>query len=94
MSLHPLSSSSFFVPSMADCSQPSLFSWLLSLSTVVTDWNDTLAPAFRKGVNFFVPCYYQAFPPYRQQFLSPDTCPVEQFTAPSQPLSQMRPKGV
>jgi hypothetical protein len=60
---------------------------------VVTDWNDTLAPAFRRSVNFFVPCYFQAFPPYRQQFLPADSCPVAQFTSADQPLAGMRPNG-
>jgi hypothetical protein len=59
----------------------------------MTDWNDTLAPAFRKQVNFFVPCYFPAFPPYRQQELAADTCPVSQFTSPDQPVLGMRPNG-
>jgi hypothetical protein len=67
--------------------------FLLFLLAVMTDWNDTLAPAFRKKVNFFVPCYFPAFPPYRQQELAADTCPVSQFTSPDQPILGMRANG-
>ena len=34
---------------------------------VVTDWNDSLSSPFRKKVNFNVPCYLMAFPPYSDQ---------------------------
>lgn len=60
---------------------------------VVTDWNDTLAPDFRKGVNYFVPCYFQAFPPYQVQHLPTDTCPVARYTSADQPLLEIRPDG-
>jgi hypothetical protein len=60
---------------------------------VVTDWNDTVAPAFRKGVNQFVPCFFQAFPPYQQQHLDSSTCPVAQFTSADQRILDIRPDG-
>ncbi|RYH21327.1 hypothetical protein EON65_20940 [archaeon] len=50
------------------------------------DWSDTLAESFRKGVNFYVPCYYAAFPPFKQTFLPPSTCPVASYSSPSQEL--------
>ena len=53
---------------------------------VIYDWNDTAAPAHRKDVNYFVPCYYQAFPPYREQRLTPDTCSVAQYAADDMPV--------
>lgn len=71
---------------------PVLYTLIQSV-TPITDWNDTLAPVFRKQVNFFVPCYFQAFPPYRQQELPTNTCPVSQFTAADQRLLDMRPNG-
>ena len=49
---------------------------LLSVDTVVTDWNDTLAPTFRRDVNYYVPCYLMAFPPYRKSKLEESYCPV------------------
>lgn len=60
---------------------PVLYTLLQSL-IVVLDWNDTLAPTFRKGFNFFVPCYYLAFPPYRD--LNRNSCPVAEFSHPDQ----------
>lgn len=66
---------------------------LVQTVTMITDWNDTLAPAFRKEVNFFVPCYYQAFPPYRKQQLHTNSCPVAQFSDPAQALLDIRPNG-
>lgn len=48
---------------------------------MVTDWNDTLAAVFRQDVNYYVPCYFMAFPPYRVRPMATDTCPVAEFTA-------------
>ena len=31
---------------------------------MITDWNDIYAAPFRKSVNFYVPCYLLAFPPF------------------------------
>jgi len=59
----------------------------------MTDWNDTLAPKFRKGVNYFVPCFFQAFPPYQIQHLPTESCPVAGYTSPDQPLLEVRPDG-
>jgi hypothetical protein len=64
------------------------------LLTVITDWNDTTAALFRRDVNFFVPCYFQALPPYRQQQLPSSTCPVAGLSSESQPLLSIRPNGI
>ena len=32
---------------------------------LVEDWDTTLATAWRRGNNHFVPCYFMAFPPFR-----------------------------
>lgn len=53
---------------------------------VFTDWNDFTSENYRKDVNFFVPGYYMAFPPYRQSELPPETCSYLQYSDPVQEL--------
>eukprot|EP01038_Epipyxis_sp_PR26KG_P005828 gene5828-8037_t len=53
---------------------PLLYNQLKAI-ILISDWNDTLAPQFRQSVNYFVPCYYMAFPPYRE-IRSRDSCSV------------------
>ncbi len=60
-------------------------------STVFTDWNGTQAESFRKDINFYVPCYFMGFPPYRKSHMSSDMCPVADYSSSSQvPRSQGR----
>ena len=54
---------------------PSLYFFSQSL-VVILDWNDTIAMTHRNSVNFYVPCYYYAFPPYRHTQRHADTCDV------------------
>ena len=72
------------------------FSFFL-IHTVVLDWNTTLALPQRKKNNFFTPCYYLAFPPYRStrmhsttaniidssmgQGLTKSTCPLAFYSS-------------
>eukprot|EP01041_Mallomonas_annulata_P000898 gene898-1738_t len=51
----------------------------------MTDWNDALAFMHRRDVNYFVPCYFVAFPPYRKP-MTADSCPVAQYTSVTQPF--------
>ena len=57
--------------------------------SVLTDWNDALTFVHRRDVNYFVPCYFMAFPPYNFPS-SAGTCPVAEYLSPQQ---QLRPGG-
>lgn len=43
---------------------------------VVTDWNNTLAPAYRQPITRYVPAFFLAFPPFRVTNRPADQCPV------------------
>ena len=51
---------------------------------VITDWNVLTAESFRKDYNYYVPCYFMAFPPYRNQKFSPNSCPMASYSSSSQ----------
>ena len=54
----------------------------------VTDWNDVLAAKHRVNVNFYVPCYLWALPPYRVSFAATNrTCPFASSLDPTQTSS-------
>lgn len=52
---------------------PSLYNFIQSFM-VVLDWNDTHAAEYRRSVNYFVPCYFMAFPPYTEQNKGEASC--------------------
>ena len=54
---------------------PALYVFMQSI-IIITDWNDTIAMGHRRGVNYYVPCYFMAFPPYRHTHLPENNCPV------------------
>lgn len=57
----------------------------------ITDWNKNFALPWRAPVNFYVPCYYMAFPPYTEIHRDPaQMCPVNYATSAAQPS---RPRG-
>ena len=56
----------------------------------ITDWNKNFAQPWRVPVNFYVPCYYMAFPPYTEIHRDPGLCHVNYATSPAQPS---RPRG-
>lgn len=51
----------------------------------ITDWNDTLASSQRINVNYYVPCYFMAFPPLKIPRIPVDTCPVAYALASDAP---------
>jgi hypothetical protein len=53
-------------------------------TTVITDWNDLTAQSFRKDFNYYVPCYFMAFPPHRKQQLPSSSCPMASYSSPLQ----------
>jgi hypothetical protein len=55
---------------------PVLYTWARAV-VVIEDWNDTLVVDKREGLNFFVPCYFNAFPPYHaiRGTFDEGTCP-------------------
>ena len=58
---------------------PALYTFLQSL-IFVTDWNDSHAQYFKLKVNYNVPCFIQAFPPfveYKDRTESMFTCPIQ-----------------
>jgi len=60
---------------------------------VFTDWNEIEANDFRKSINFFVPCYFMGFPPYRKSHMGADVCPVSQYSSPEFQLSRTQGKS-
>ena len=54
---------------------PVLYVFMQSI-IIITDWNTTVAMVHRKGVNYYVPCYFMAFPPYRHVHLPESMCPA------------------
>jgi Ran GTPase-activating protein (RanGAP) involved in mRNA processing and transport len=49
-----------------------------------TDWNRTLVTPLRKNVNYFTPCYYMGFKPYRRDNIDRDTCAMNQYSSSMQ----------
>lgn len=55
---------------------PVLYTLIQSVMPIM-DWNPLHAYDHRKSIYSFVPCYYLAFPPYREYRINPtDICPV------------------
>ncbi len=53
---------------------------------VFLDWNDTTAATYRKGNNYYVPCYSLAFPPFKANGIDSSTCPVASYSSIQQKL--------
>jgi len=64
---------------------PALFSFAQSFF-IITDWNDTLALKHRRSVNYYVPCYFMAFPPFTEPHRDPATCPLVSSISTNQPM--------
>ena len=62
---------------------PALYVFLQAVSVVV-DWNDSLNLEHRRNTNYFVPCYFLAFPPFTEQNRGEATCPVHSYVSTSQ----------
>lgn len=54
---------------------PALYTFLQSV-IVIMDWNDAFVASHRMGVNYYVPCYFMAFPPFRHTHKPIDQCSV------------------
>lgn len=55
---------------------------MFDLCIVFTDWNRTLVTPLRKNINYFTPCYYMGYRPYRQNHIDREaTCPVQQYSS-------------
>lgn len=68
---------------------PALYIFIKSFFPIM-DWNKTLAQTHRRPVNYYVPCYFMAFPPYTEIHRNPGLCPVAYATSPLQPQT---PRG-
>jgi len=63
---------------------PALYIFTQSFFPIM-DWNQLFASSYRKSVNFYVPCYYMAFPPMSEIHRDPGTCPVVDAISMLQP---------
>lgn len=59
----------------------------LCYKTVFVDWNKYLVSDIRSHINYFRPCYYMAFNPYRQDGIARDTCDVNYAASDQQPAN-------